>query len=183
MNTNELLNPNLHLTFTVKLDCDNNHWRRNAADNADGDAVYLEERLKDALREAAEGVLQSELGKESTAFADYSCEVVDDDKTPIYAYRWGDDAPKWCKPEPDFDDTPARIRQQEKKINGLSWTHCYPMANGEDTHYILVLVTTPDGDCAWRIYDDDTHEELDSDEGCELDCQLRFEEIMEEASK
>lgn len=184
MTTKELLNPNLHLTLMVKLACENKYWRRNAAKNADGDSKFLTESLKGALQDAINEVLQRELGKYSTAFADYSCEIVDDDKTPIYYYDWdSDEPPEWCMPEPDFDSTPDMIRRQEKWINGLSWSHCYPISNGDNTHYLLVVLTTPYGDCSWCIYDDNTNEKLDYGEGGEGDCEEAFEKLMKEINK
>lgn len=173
MTHQELLNPNLHLTLTVKLDCDNKCWRRNAAENADGDASFLTEGLKGALQDAVNEVLQRELGRESTAFAEYSCEIVDDDKKPIYAYGW-------CSP---FN--PKQYCERE----------CTPMRNGEELPYMLrvryvlerAAVTSGDADHChpeeghdeWRI--EDKHGGLvDSGDGYEEDCQCRFEEIMEE---
>lgn len=176
MNANELLNPNLHLTFTVKLDCDNKVWRRNASDNADGAEDVLQDDLQDALRYAVEGVLRSELGKDSTAFADYSCEVVDDDKTPIYAYNW--------------EEPPLSMLRSELA--------CAPMRNGYELAYVLrswyvlereaVTDREPDychpeeGHFSWRI-EDENGIEIDSGEGDEEACQRRFEEIMAEETK
>ena len=176
MTPDELLNPNLHLTFTVKLDCDNKVWRENAANNADGAEDVLQDDLQDALRDAVEGVLRSELGKESTAFADYSCEVVDDDKTPIYAYHW--------------EEPPLSMFRSELA--------CAPMRNGEELPYVLrswyVLereavthlppehCNTEEGHYEWCI-EDENGNEIDSCEGGEDDCQRRFEEIMEEETK
>ena len=178
MTPQEFLNPNLHLTFTVKIDCDNKVWRRNAAHNADGAADVLQNDLADAIREAVEGILQRELGEESTTFADYTCQVVDDDKTPIYAYNWND-----MRQDPREPEYPASAWPRE----------CTPIRNGEELPYKLKswyalereAVTSGDADRChpeeghdeWRI-EDEHGNEIDSGEGSEEDCQRRFEEIM-----
>lgn len=178
------MNPNLRLTFTVKLACDNKTWRKNASENAEGDAAFLTESLKGALQDAVNEVLERELGEGSSGLVYFTCEVVDDDKSPIYSYEWCDGAPKWCNPEPELDSGYREFLRTSKAIQGIKWTHCYPMRNGEELPYCLVCsfdaeTGEPLDPIGYIIYDD-KHTVVDSGEGDEQDCQRRFEEIMKE---
>lgn len=167
MTTKELLNPNLHLTFTVKLSCDNKVWRRHAAFINDGSADLMKDDLSGALKEAVEGVFRKYLGRESTDLADYTFDVVDDDKSPIFAYRWNGCE---CVPCCNGEELPYKLITRYV-VDLPARTYGDPRnCNPEEGHW------------EWCILDGDGFS-VEQREGDERSCEEAFEKLMNEETK